>query len=288
MIDLLRSKRRGNLARHYRWVLLIATTMLGCARDLGSPVPPPPPSPPPPPGVDVRLTDMVIANLPSPFYRFEYDGMGNVAFVDYASGLQQYEILYQGGRISAMQALGPFGDRLTYFYDEAGKTRLVTYSDAADSVFVRISLAFEGERLILLERERLIEGSFRLDKRMSFRYHADGNLAELTDQRLPVGDQTAATFIDRFEQYDAGINVDGFSLIHNEFFDHLVLLPDVRLQRTNPAAVTRTGSGDNYHVDYTYTYDDANRPLTKRGDVLFLSGPNAGRRFGTSTTFAYE
>jgi len=33
----------------------------------------------------------------------------------------------------------------------------------------------------------------------------------------------------------SNINVDGFSLIHDEFNDHLILLPDVQLQKGNPA-----------------------------------------------------
>jgi hypothetical protein len=94
--------------------------------------------------------------------------------------------------------------------------------------------------------------------------------------------------VDHFERYDTGINVDGFSLIHNEFFDHLVLLPGVRLQVGNPAGVTRSGDGLNYHVEYIYEYDRDGRPLGKRGDVILLNGADAGRRFQTTATFKYE
>lgn len=277
------------MARRYRALLLIGPAVLACAGDLGPGIPPPPPPPPPPlPAAEARLNELVIPGLPSPFYRFEYDANGRITFADYASGLHMYDIHYQGNRISEMQALGFFPERLSYIYDETGKIRFVTYSDATDALYVRISLAYERERLVLLERERLVEGTLQPDKRMSFVYDADGNLAELTDRRLPFPGQTEATHVDRFEHYDTGTNVDGFSLIHSEFFDHLVLLPGVRLQLGNPAAVTRTGSGLSYHIDYTYTYDAEDRPLTKHGEGVFLNGTSAGQRFQTNATFSYE
>lgn len=37
--------------------------------------------------------------------------------------------------------------------------------------------------------------------------------------------------VDRFEQYDAGVNVEAFSHIHNDFFDHAVRLPNVQIQQ---------------------------------------------------------
>jgi hypothetical protein len=81
--------------------------------------------------------------------------------------------------------------------------------------------------------------------------------------------------------------VDGFGLIHNDFFDHVVLLPDVRLQQGNPARETFTGGAVNYRFDYTYTYDDHQRPLTKGGTATILTGPDSGRTIPLSTVFSY-
>ena len=97
----------------------------------------------------------------------------------------------------------------------------------------------------------------------------------------------AQTFVQRFEAYDEGINVDGFALLHTEFFDHVVFLPGVQLQRNNPTAVTWSDDGAQYHVDYTYTYDGENRPLIQRGDFVWLTGPEAGRRFQLTSTYSY-
>jgi hypothetical protein len=93
--------------------------------------------------------------------------------------------------------------------------------------------------------------------------------------------------LDRYEQYDRNVNVDAFSLVHDDFFDHVVLLPGVSLQRGNPGRVTHTGDGVNYVVDYTYTYDGENRPLVKSGDLRLTNGNDVGRRFATRTEYSY-
>ena len=72
----------------------------------------------------------------------------------------------------------------------------------------------------------------------------------------------------------------------DDFFDHLVLLP-VQLQKSNPRRVTRTGDGQNYVAEYTYTYDGSNRPLTRSGLVTFTNGTNVGRQFQTSSVLSY-
>jgi len=122
---------------------------------------------------------------------------------------------------------------------------------------------------------------------MTFSYYPDGNLKELAYHYLPLVTQTEATYTDRFEQYDNNINADGFGLLHNEFFDHLILLPGVELQKNNPAKETRIGDGVNYSVDYRYSYNDKNAPLTKIGDLIITNGTDSGRHFQTHAVYSY-
>ena len=244
------------------------------------------PNPPPPP---VLLQDVVLSNLPSPYYHFEYDSADRIRAVSFASGFTMYEVVYQGDRISELRnnALGNT-DRLVYQYDGAGRVSEVSYVRPDNTVSTRVMLTYDGEKLTGLERERQMADSFVVDKTVSFSYYPDGNLQELTEHRpLIEGFQPATTTVDRFEQYDAGINVDGFGLIHDDFFDHLVLLPGVVLQKANPARVTRTGDGDNFTVDYVYTYDARNRPLIASGDLLLLNGTDAGRHIQIQSGFTY-
>jgi hypothetical protein len=122
---------------------------------------------------------------------------------------------------------------------------------------------------------------------MSFAYYPDGNVRDVTEHHPAIDGQVETTTVDHYEQYDAKLNVDDFDLLHTEFFDHLLLLPGVRLQRGNPARVTHTGDGDNYSVVYTYAYDDAGRPVTKSGALVFVTGPDAGKTFQTLSKFSY-
>ena len=273
-----------------RFVVLFAAAALACGSEPGlvEPGSPPPPPPPPPPIESVRLAVVEVPLLPSPYYRFEYDSAGRVTAASFASDLRTYEVQYANNRISRMVSTRFSREELVYSYDASGKVSTVTYNDTFGVDYVRIHLSYAGERLAKLERERRIGEFFQADKRLSFAYDSAGNLSEFTDERLPFPGQTEATFVDRFEQYDGKINVDGFSLIHNEFFDHLVLLPGVHLQVGNPAGVTRSGSGINYHIDYTYTYDSANRPITKHGEGILTRGSGAGDRFETNATFSYK
>src|SRR5512133_659653 len=52
----------------------------------------PPSTDPAPPPAPVLLRDIVIPNLPSPFYHFEYDGSGRITGASYASDLLAYDV----------------------------------------------------------------------------------------------------------------------------------------------------------------------------------------------------
>lgn len=237
----------------------------------------------------VLLQDIVVPNLPSPYYHFEYDAAGRTTKASFASGFTMYNVTYDRDRIVEMRdsTLGD-RDRLVYAYDAAGRVATVRYVDEAGQVYTVVSFTYDGQKLTHVERVRKLGGVFVMNKTTTLSYYADGNLRELTEHRPPIdGYQTEMTITDRFEQYDDKLNVDAFSLLHTEFFDHLILLPGVALQIGNPGRVTRTGDGENYGVDYTYTYDARNRPLTKNGAVTFSSGPHEGEKFATLSTFTY-
>ena len=237
----------------------------------------------------VLLREIVIPTLPSPYYHFEYDSTGRATKASFASGFTMYDLTYDRNRIAEMRdnTLGD-RDRLVYAYDNAGRVATIKYVDEAERVYTILSFTYDGQKLARVRRERMLGGVFVIDKTTTLSYDADGNLRELTEHRpLIDGYQPETTGTDRFEQYDGKINVDAFSLLHTEFFDHLILLPDVHLQKGNPGRVTHTGDGDNYTVDYTYTYDDKDRPLTKSGEVRFVNGPNAGQKFQTRSMFSY-
>jgi hypothetical protein len=265
--------------------LVAAAAAFACSGDPGTTAP----APPIPVAPATLLKEIVIPNLPSPYYHFEYDTSGRVRVASFASGFAMYDVMYDGGRISEM-ANNTAGnrDRLQYSYDQPGRVGAIRYVDSKGLVYAMISFTYDGQHLAGMERKRRINSDFIIEKTMSFSYHADGNLRELVEHRpLIAGRQDETTTIDRFEEYDSMINVDGFDLLHNEFFDHLVLLPGVQLQKGNPGREIFTGDGANYGVNYTYTYDESHRPLTKNGDLVFTTGQDTGRRFQTHSVFSY-
>jgi hypothetical protein len=266
-------------------LVLTATSALAlasCSSDHSVAGPPPPPAP-------VLLKDIVLDRLPSPYYHFDYDANNRASTVSFASALNSYDLIYAADRLSEMRSKSLFNhDRLVYAYDDAGRVESVKYTDENGVVFTILFFRYNGQQLSELERDRRVTGGFIIDKTMSFSYYPDGNLLELTEHRPAIdGLQTEGTTVDRFERYDDKVNVDAFGLIHDDFFDHLVLLPTVQLQKGNPARVTHSGDGDNFIIDYTYTYDARSRPLTRSGDLGFLTGQDAGQHFQLSDTFSY-
>lgn len=282
------------MRRKYLLILIASVVIISCKKDKDTgnpgnpPVVPPVPNPPVQPVQTVFLKDLTIAGLPSPFYHFEYDGRGRQGFANYASGLLMYDLSYQGKWLAELRNNVIVNkDRLEYSYDTDARVNLIRYVDSNGLLFKRVRLWYDGQKLIRLERYRKIGADFILEKIMLFTYYADGNLLEIAERHPALGGQNEINFTLRFEQYDNKINTDGFTLIHNEFFEHFVFLPQVQIQKNNPGKLIRSGDGVNLEINYTYTYNDNNAPLTKRGNGIFLTGANAGQQFQTSSVFSY-
>jgi hypothetical protein len=245
----------------------------------------------PPPPKQVLLKDIVIDRLPSPYYHFDYDAAGRITHASFASGTDDFSVSYLGVRIKELTNSGGIGeqDRVVYAYDVAGRVSGVRYVDRNGLTFTVVVYIYDGDRLAGVERSQNVSGALIIDKTMTLTYYQDGNLETLTEHRLPLaGVQDDATNVTRFEEYDTGINVDGFGLIHDDFFDHLVLLPGVVLQKSNPKRETRTGDGLTYSVEYTYGYaPDGTHPVTKRGDLVITGGGTVGMHVPTSSVFTY-
>ena len=66
----------------YSRLFIVAVALLACNDEpqTTAPTPPVPPEPP------VLLREIVIPNLPSPYYHFEYDAAGRVTAVSFAMG----------------------------------------------------------------------------------------------------------------------------------------------------------------------------------------------------------
>ena len=268
-------------------LLVLAMAFIACHKE-HNPDPSilPPPSAPPPP--TFLLKEIQIQSLPSPYYHFEYNATGQITLASFASGFDNYDVTYKNGRISEMKNSGvENNDKLEYAYDNLGRINMVTYISDLGNARARVLLSYDGQKLATLTRQLKINSDFVIDKVMTFSYYPDGNLLELSQHRFAVAGQNDVTYSDKYEEYDNKINTDGFQLIHDDFFDHLVLLPGVQLQKNNPGKVTHTGDVDNFKVVYSYTYNDKNLPVSRVDDFTILTGSDAGRVFQSGATYSY-
>jgi hypothetical protein len=235
----------------------------------------------------VRLKDMIVERLPSPYYHFEYNDSGYITLANWQSGLRVYEPSYSGRKITQLQNLiEPVPDRLEYIY-KGGRVTEVRILNRNNALYRKVFISYNGsDKLQKIYWEVLANGGFSSEQMLTFTYHPDGNLKELTNTTFDVGPLTARTFKERYDDYDDKINADGFSLLLPQPQNHLILLPNYKLQLNNPRRVVRTGSGQDYNVDYSYTYDSNGRPISKIGDVLFTTGQFKDQRFNSVTSFS--
>jgi hypothetical protein len=250
------------------------------------------PDTPPEPPVDkpaVKLKEMNVRNLPTPYYRFEYNNTGFITHVSFGSGFGMYDVFYDGTRILRMENKNePNKDILEYEYTN-GRLSTINIRNVNGVINRRVVLTVNNsQQLQKLDWEVLQNnGRFVDDWYQEFSYYADGNLKEVTEYFYPVNNQLEYTSTNKYEQYDDKVNADAFSLLNPYQNRHLILLPAFTLQKNNPRRMIRTGDGVDYEVDYSYTYDAANRPLVKTGQVMFTSGSDIGKRFESQSTYSY-
>jgi hypothetical protein len=271
----------------YMLTALVIVIAFSCSKkkENGEPVPP---IPPPPPTVPVLLKEIVVPNIPSPHYHFEYDTSGKYSFASFASGDRMYNIFYNGDKISEMRNnIFINHDTLRYVY-EANKVRTVNYIDENNFLYKRCNLFYTADKLQKIEWERNRFIGFVVDRTMTLTYLPDGNLEEMIDHIPAIaGLQNESTLVTRFGQYDTRINKEDFILFQEGGNPHMLLFPEIQLQKNNPRKVTRTGTGLHYTIDYTYTYNDKNVPLTKNGLVTITNGSAAGQQFQTNSFYSY-
>jgi hypothetical protein len=243
-----------------------------------------------PPLPVVPLKDLVIPGLPEPYYHFAYDSLGRVSNVSFAGQLTDYVVTYSGGRLEELKNnVFANNDRSVYEYDSQGRVSAVTFLDATAAVVGHYFLTYSGNQLVKLERDRVAPGvGLVINKVMTFTYYPDSNLKLMVDHRPAVagqGDSTTVTHL--FEDYDGKTNVDAFDLLHGDFFDNLVLLPTVLLQKSNPLKETVTTSTQVRVTTNAFTFDSEQRPQVRTSELTVVSGPGVGSKATSQTFYSY-
>lgn len=245
--------------------------------------------PAPVPVVEKRLKALNWQSLPSPYYHFAYDNAGRIVSASHAAGIRNYQFTYSGSNIQEVKNnAGPNQDRLLYHY-ENGKVTAIKYINKEGENYQRCFLAYnEVGQLKSMEWEtKLGTVGFAQQRTVSFVYYSAGDVKERRDQLHAIpGLQEEALHVDLFENYDQGNCADEFMLLHNPN-EHMIFLPGIRIQKHNPAKITRTGTGLQYSSEYVYVYDSKGWPISKTGKVRLNSGPNAGQEFQVNIGYSY-
>jgi hypothetical protein len=272
---------------NYRLILssmALAIIIISCRKDNNNPI-----SSPDEPNTKILLKDIIIPHLPSPYYHFEYGSDSLVSKADFASGYYMYDVLYDNGRIGEMRNnIIVNHDTLRYVYDNNGRVMMVNFIDQDNLLKRHVVFTYNAGKVSqIVWDHRTNTGDFMVDRTLTFTYHADGNLKDMTDHRPAVSGAGETNFTTHYDNYDDKINVDDFTLIHDGIHDHLLVLPGLHLQKNNPGKEWVTGITEEYTVNYHFTYNADHTPLLKSGELTFTSGTKAGQKFNVSTSYSY-
>ena len=267
-------------------IIILAVILFSCRKEHAPIMSLPPIVPPNPPAKHVLLKDISIPHLPSPFYHFEYSADSLVSKVDFSSGFTIYDVIYRNNKIGEMRNnIFVNHDTLRYFYEDDDKLSVIHFIDDQNVIYRKALFLYQNDHI----KEILWRKNGDVDRILTF-FYVGNNVTSITElRRAPPNDiVTYHSSVKTFSQYDQGINVDDFMLLHDGIHDHLFLSPDFRLQKNNPGKESFSVDGvELYTVNYTYIYNSDHTPSTKTGDFLYKSGPDVGKRFNTEAFYSY-
>ncbi|HEX5655128.1 MAG TPA: hypothetical protein VFX58_18760 [Chitinophagaceae bacterium] len=265
---------------------LLMLLLAACSKNEGpaGPVIPPPPGEPGDSRA-IRLKEITERNLPSPFFHFEYNDSGYATKINFAQGLFMYELHYNNRRLQQMINTRN-GDLLRYEYNQGKVTDIVETSAINAAKRWRYEFTYSGEQLTQVCWYRFPETGTdsSIERKISLRYHPDGNLSFFDDFRRTNG-ELAWSSRTSFSSYDNRLNVDDFQ-VFKQFFEHLLFLPQVRLQKNNPGLVLITSAQNDFRIDYTYEYQNA-KPVRRTGSLRQTRGNGNGGITELLTTYSY-
>ncbi len=171
----------------YSYILVAVSTVLllfSCKKeDKPAPV-----EPPVAPFKHVLLKDISIPRLPAPYYHFEYNTDSLVTKANFASGYTIYDVLYNGIMVSEMRNnIFVNHDTLRYVYDNTGKLTLIKFINTTNVVYRHAFFTYDGNLIKEIEWDhKQPDGSFFIDRTLSFSFYPDGNVKTITDHRPPT------------------------------------------------------------------------------------------------------
>lgn len=238
----------------------------------------------------VLLKEVNVERLPSPYFHFTYNDSNFVTGIDFASGLFSWKVEYEKNRVIRMiNNILVNHDTLSYKYvnNQVASIRHTNANTGAPRW--RYDFTYSGKNMLTEIRWWSFPTGTdsTLYRKVILQYYADGNLQQYDDYYSDNnGGPVVLTTTVKFTNYDQGNNVDDFYLLKN-FFEDLLFLPQVKLQKNNPAHETITGITNDYIIDYSYQYNADKLPVQKNSTLAITKGSNAGQQFTFTDSFSY-
>jgi hypothetical protein len=275
------------VARKNLWMMavLFLLTAVGCSKEN---IHDKPALGPEEPGTNaVLLKEIIQEKLPSPAYHFFYDRKGKVRTIELSSGLISYDVVYEGGKIARLENK-KHQTGLQYAYDGNRVRSILHYNEREENVdaVYHLEYHFNGLLKSLSYFSYLnTKNDSVLTRDFHFLYHDDGNLASVEEKRR--GDNGGMVFSKAmmYAEYDEGRNMEGTGILR-DFFDDLLYLPEITLQKNNPVVVKMATAGGKFLIRNHFQYQ-GEIPILKMSKMTQTGGSGMGDSFTFVTRYTY-
>ena len=234
----------------------------------------------------VLLKDIVASAVPSPFYHFVYDGK-YVKEISFAKSYDVYRLQYENNRLIRMLNINN-NDHLEYTYTNRRVSLITEFSGVTQQKLYECFFDYDNhDHLIQVRWFRFVNNNTvkKPYRKVVLTYYADDNLQSIDDYFTDNNGQFVFDSNKQFKEYDTGINVDDFGLLKN-FFEPLLFLPSVKLQKNNPGTEIITTAENEYKVAYQYQYNNR-LPIALQGTWIATKGTEKGQTVHFSTAYSY-
>jgi hypothetical protein len=234
----------------------------------------------------VLLKDMEAEHLPAPYFHFEYDTSHYVKKISFASQLFVYDVEYENKRVKKM-INEPDANSLVYSYNANDQvSAIMEYSSKGDLVFkYQFSYNSANQLTQAYWYKYSANGSVDVIKRADLAYFADGNLSTLNLYYPSGSGELTWSSKEEFFDYDNKTNVDDIVLL-KDFFGSYLFLPQVKLQKNNPARERITSIVNDYEIQNSYDYRN-DLPIVKYSLVNQTKGGNGQGPIQVATHYSY-
>lgn len=234
----------------------------------------------------IRLKEMVSDGLPSPYFHFTYDNNNFVTKLQHASGLFQYDLQYENGRLVTMANNTIVNkDTLLYHYSSNRISRIdLIETNGQKTKQVELSYDAQGRLQELTWKKLNADFSASVTRKLVFSYNKENNISQFEDHRN-MGNGLELLKTHYFEKYDDKVNAEANFLI-KDVFEHFLFLPQVQLQKNNPLTEKIVSKQNDWQITYNYTFNNG-LPVNKTAEIKQTRGGGSGNTVVGVTTYTY-